>query len=384
MRPSAGTLPGGQRDPTQGEPPPARPPSERDFQTVCLLILALFAGAVGLYLLRPLLVPFVLAVFFTYCLTPIIDLQTRRWGMPHGLAILGAGVVGVLAIALIGCIVTLSITQVADRFGDYQDQLVKLTREMAEKLPLDKLGIDVRKGPAAMITLDEADRRHLLGMLLSEMTELVSRGGVVLMFMIFILLGRKQTRVPSTGLLPEIEARVKHFVTRIVFFSALTGFLVWLTLLVSGLSNGMALMFGFLAFLLNFIPSVGSVVATLLPLPVILLSPDLSVAQKVLALVLPACAQGAIAIVQPKYVGDSLGLHPIAVVMALIFFGMIWGLVGAFLAAPMMAVIKIILERNPTTRPIADVLGGDLGTLRVPGVVDAAPAGDRDRIATDQ
>jgi len=60
------------------------------------------------------------------------------------------------------------------------------------------------------------------------------------------------------------------------------------------------------------------------------------------------------------------------------------GLVGAFLAAPMMAVIKIILERNPTTRPLADVLGGDLGTLRVPGVVDAAPAGAKDRIATDE
>jgi AI-2 transport protein TqsA len=49
--------------------------------------------------------------------------------------------------------------------------------------------------------------------------------------------------------------------------------------------------------------------------------------------------------------------------MALIFFGMIWGPVGAFLAAPVTAVIKIVLEKAPATRPIARVLAGDLGPL---------------------
>jgi AI-2 transport protein TqsA len=128
-----------------------------------------------------------------------------------------------------------------------------------------------------------------------------------------------------------------------------------------------AFLFGFLAFLLNFIPNIGSIIATLLPVPVVLLSPELSVTAKVLALALPAVFQFLLGnVVQPKIQGSMLELHPVAVLMALIFFGMIWGISGAFLAAPITAVIKIILERIPETRPMADLLAGNLDALNRP------------------
>jgi AI-2 transport protein TqsA len=120
--------------------------------------------------------------------------------------------------------------------------------------------------------------------------------------------------------------------------------------------------FGFLAFLLNFIPTIGAVVATLLPVPVIVLSPDLSVATQVLAVAIPAAIQAVIgSFIQPKVLGRSFGLHPVSILLALIFFGMIWGLVGAFLATPITAVIKIVLERIPATRFVAALLAGTYG-----------------------
>src|SRR5438105_11845949 len=57
---------------------------DRRVQTVCLLVLTVIAVGVALFLLRPVLVPFILALLFTYCLTPLIELQVRRFGIPRG------------------------------------------------------------------------------------------------------------------------------------------------------------------------------------------------------------------------------------------------------------------------------------------------------------
>jgi AI-2 transport protein TqsA len=159
------------------------------------------------------------------------------------------------------------------------------------------------------------------------------------------------------GVLREIEDRVQRYITQMVVLSAISGILVSVTLAVCGVK--FAVMFGFLAFLLNFIPTVGSIIATLLPLPVILLSPELGPTAKVLALAIPAAFQIYLGnSVQPRWLGNALDLHPIVVLISLIFWGMIWGLPGAFLATPMTAVLRIILEKIPATRPIAELLAG--------------------------
>jgi AI-2 transport protein TqsA len=123
-------------------------------------------------------------------------------------------------------------------------------------------------------------------------------------------------------------------------------------------------MFGFLAFLLNFIPTVGSIIATLLPLPVVLLSPELSVTTKILALAVPAALQIVLGnAIQPKVLGNALDLHPIVILISLIFWSMIWGVAGAFLATPMTAVLRIVLERIPATKPLSEILAGRLDSV---------------------
>jgi AI-2 transport protein TqsA len=132
--------------------------------------------------------------------------------------------------------------------------------------------------------------------------------------------------------------------------------------------------FGFLAFLLNFIPTVGPLVATLLPLPVVLLDEEMSLAAKVLAIVLPAALQVMFAIIQPRIQGPAQDLHPVTTMAALVFFGSIWGILGAALAVPVTGVIKIILERIPTTRPMAEWMAGRFDPLEAPRPARDPPA----------
>jgi len=340
-------------------------------QTFCLLALTLMALGVASYLLRPVLVPFVLAVFLTYCLTPLIDAQRRYLRMPRGVAIVSTVLLALVVLALCCSVVATSISSASRRLQDYEKQFQDLTERFASSMPLQRLGIktdteQVRK----FLTAQEGTGWQLVSAALSEATNVVSNGALVMIFMLFLLLGRRSAPRPSADVLAEIETSVKSYIRGTVFLSGVTGLLVGLSLALLGVE--FAWVFGLLAFLLNFVPTIGAIIASLLPLPVILLSPDMSLTVKVLAIVIPAVVQFFVgSFVQPKVLGHALDLHPVVIVLALIFFGMIWGPMGAFLATPITAVVRIIFARIPITRPLADMLAGNLDVLSAEGDQEA-------------
>ena len=110
-------------------------------QTFCLLTLTLIALGVASYLLRPVLVPFVLAVFLTYCLTPLIDAQQRYLRLPRVLAIVSAVVLALLVLAVCGSVVATSINSASLRLQDYDKQFRDLTERVTSSVPLERLGI---------------------------------------------------------------------------------------------------------------------------------------------------------------------------------------------------------------------------------------------------
>ena len=180
--------------------------------------------------------------------------------------------------------------------------------------------------------------------------------------MVYLLIGRetRQEGASSTGIWSEIESRVERYIATKALLSGATGLLVGTVLAVLGVD--LALVFGLFAFLLNFIPSVGSLIATLLPLPIVLMSPDVSVLVAVLAIGVPGGIQFTIGnVLEPKIMGDALDLHPVAILMALILWGMLWGVVGMLLATPITAMLKILFEQLEATRPAARVLAGRFG-----------------------
>jgi AI-2 transport protein TqsA len=339
-------------------------------QAFCLLTLTLIALGVTAYLLRPVLVPFVLAVFLTYCLTPLIDAQRRYLRMPRGLAIVSALVLALVVLAFCGSVVATSISSASRRLQDYEKQFQDLTERVTSFVPLQRLGIktDARQIREFLVAQEGAGW-HLVSAVLSEATNVLSNGALVMIFMLFLLFGRKSDSRSSANVLAQIETSVKSYIVSTMLLSAATGLLLGMTLALLGVE--FAWVFALLAFLLNFVPSVGAIIASLLPLPVILLSPEMSLTAKLLAFAIPAAIQFVIgSFVQPRVQGHALDLHPVVIVLALIFFGMIWGLMGAFLATPITAVVRIIFARIPITRPLADMLAGNLDVLSAAGESD--------------
>jgi AI-2 transport protein TqsA len=153
------------------------------------------------------------------------------------------------------------------------------------------------------------------------------------------------------------QSSIRRYLITKTLISAMTGILVGGVLMILGIK--LAIVFGLFAFLLNFIPSVGSIIATLLPIPVVIVSPDISFATAAMAITIPAFIQILVGnVIDPKVMGTSLNLHPVSVLLGLMIWGMLWGVVGMFLATPLMAILKTAAQRMELTAPLADLLEG--------------------------
>jgi len=114
------------------------------------------------------------------------------------------------------------------------------------------------------------------------------------------------------------------------------------------------IVWGFLAFMMAFIPTIGSLISTLLPFVTALIQFDGDFTRPLVVLILMIVSANLIGnIVEPKILGDKLNLSPILLLLSLIFWGYLWGLVGMILSVPIMSMIKIILSKFESTRPIS-------------------------------
>ncbi|MDP7287632.1 MAG: AI-2E family transporter [Phycisphaerae bacterium] len=333
-------------------------------QTVCLVILSTVAVAISLRWLEPVLVPFVLAIFITLGMSLLIDLQMRHLHMPRLPAMLITIVVGLLVLGVFGLLVFKAVNQLNDNAGVYGEQIESMFNDFAKAVPLKSFGVGTDAEDAGSL-LSQIPATTIRKVLLDTGTALmgiVSRGVLVLIFVLFLLSGQMISKRPVGGMLGQAEAGIKRYIVTKILVSVITGVLVGLSLTLLGVE--MALMFGLFAFLLNFVPSVGSVISTLLPLPVVLVTPEISPVTAVLAIAIPGVIQFAIGnVVEPKIMGRSLDLHPIVILMGLIFWGMLWGIVGMLLATPMTAVVKIFLSKREFTAPMASLLSGRLDVI---------------------
>ena len=146
----------------------------------------------------------------------------------------------------------------------------------------------------------------------------------------------------------SVRRQVDNQIQRYLVTKTLISFVVGaLTFLVLGplLHVKMAHLFGVVTFLMNFIPNVGAVVATLLPLPIVFLDPTLNALSVVLAFLLPTMIHTVVGnIVEPIFFGQQMELHPIVVLLSLSFWFSLWGVPGAILSVPITAVIRIIVS----------------------------------------
>ncbi len=191
----------------------------------------------------------------------------------------------------------------------------------------------------------------------------------VLLFMVFILTEResmsrrliKSLGEEKTGPVQDTAARINLAVQRYLglktMVSLITGTLVALLLWIAGVH--FALMWGVLTFVLNFIPNIGSLVATVPPVAITLFQYGSPTRAIIIAILLTAVQMGVGNILEPKLMGKGLNLSPLVVLLSLLFWGWMWGITGMLLSVPLTAAIKIALEQVEQTRPVAVLMSSD-------------------------
>jgi len=220
---------------------------------------------------------------------------------------------------------------------------------------LEGLGMSIEVG-ALQSYLEAGQIFNFAKGLTGHFLGLIGNFFLILIFLMFLLLGQAKSG-PLPGVLGEINIKVSRYIWTKFSLSLVTAILVGSVLALIGLD--LAFMFAVLVFLLNFIPSVGSVISSLLPLPVALLQFGMSW-QFIVIFAVPGLFQFAIGnVLEPKLMGKSLGLHPVTILFFLLFWGAVWGVPGMFLAVPITAILKVVFEQFPGTQPIAKLFAGN-------------------------
>jgi len=151
----------------------------------------------------------------------------------------------------------------------------------------------------------------------------------------------------------SINTGVSQYISVKALMSFLAGIASLAVLLIFGVD--FAITWALLIFLFNFIPYLGSLVATALPIALALvqLGPWQALA---IAVLLIAIQQVIGTFVEPRMAGHRLGVSPLLILLSLAFWGVMWGIVGMILAVPMLVMLKIILDTIKETRPIATLM----------------------------
>jgi AI-2 transport protein TqsA len=337
--------------------------SRKDYSlvmTVSMMVLATVAIAVALQYTRRVMVPFVLAIFISYLVAPLVDFLRVKLRIPKAGAVTIAVLVAAGLFTLLGLLVTTSTQDLLDSVLVYQDRIARLARRIFSVL--DVRNIDLGQDRVIAFLDDPNILQNIPFLSVLQTTaeaalKLVTNGVLVFIFVLYLLIGRNPNQFRE-GFYAQIDRKIRSYIVIKFITSATTGILTGIILTVFGLD--LAMVFGVMAFLLNFIPSIGSVIATLLPLPIALIQFESGVAIT-LVVVLPGAVQFTIGnIVEPLVMGEGLDLHPVTILLMLVFWGLLWGPVGMLLAAPITAVLRIVLGRLEITRPVAELLAGRL------------------------
>ncbi|MBR1487232.1 MAG: AI-2E family transporter, partial [Synergistaceae bacterium] len=169
-----------------------------------------------------------------------------------------------------------------------------------------------------------------------------------------------------------ISAQVSQYLGTLALISFATGVCAWIVLTLFDVQ--LAAGWGVLTFLLNFIPTVGSIIATIPPVVMAIIQFSPGLFKPAMVLISLAAIQITIGnIITPKVVGDRLGVSPVVILLSLLLWGMIWGIPGALLSTPIISIIKIVCENIPSLRSIAVLIGSGESVRKLPVNKDVPP-----------
>lgn len=334
------------------------PPSV-SVSNVFVTLASLVIVAAGLNAGKVILVPFLLSAFIAILgASPMFWLQRR--GLPVWLALTIVMLAVFLAGLLLAGLVGTSVAAFSENLPLYENRLRQLLDTLIAWL--DSINIHL-SGPALSEAFDPGAVMKLVATLFNAITNMLANGVLVLMTVIFMLLeasgmpAKLRTVLgPSRrfGGFDSFVRNLQHYMAIKTIVSLITGLLVTLVLVVIGVD--FPLLWGLLAFLLNYVPNIGSIIAAV---PAVLLAMVQLGPWQALFAGLGYLAINLIMgnILEPRFMGHGLGLSPLIVFLSLLFWGWLLGPVGMLLSVPLTITAKIALNSHEDTRWAAVLLG---------------------------
>lgn len=340
--------------------PAALRPQRISATALSLGILAVIAVGAVLKSAQAVVVPLLIAWLLSYLLAPVVSFLIRRLRFPAPLAVACVVLLLLLAAWGTGLVIQQRLIAFAKAFPAYQVKISTLFAYYGHQLNVPAL------------TLKEADWSAQLGPLLLKTSRFfvtfLSNAILVTVFLIFMLLAKpyandklRAALSPERantliGITDAITRQISAYLGALFIISLATGLLVWGIL--AWMNIEFAFAWGLLAFLLNFIPTLGSILSSLPPVlmafvqyfpnpwPAAIVAGALFVTHMTLG-----------NLVAPKIYGDRLNLSPIVILLFLVFWSWLWGATGALLAIPLAAAIQITLAQIPALAPLAVLMG---------------------------
>ena len=335
----------------------------RDSRIIIILlsIITLIGVGVVIHLAQAVLLPFALAVFFSYILNPLITFFERR-KIPGVFAIVIAIFITFTILALVGLLINVSIQSFTQEFPKYEERFGKLTENLLLWLvtifDLPRELVDSSLGGSERFqVLADMKSFSITGVVtttLGTVAKFLSNTMLVMLFLLFILLGRNQfirklslafegqRSAKIAAIAENINREVQKYIVMKTLISLATAILATIVLVYFDVE--FAIIWGILTFLLNFIPSIGSIIATLLPVTIAAIQFESYLTILTVALLLTVIQFVLGSIIDPQIIGGSVNLSPLVILFSLIFWGWMWGVIGMFLAVPLSVVLKIIFE----------------------------------------
>ena len=310
-----------------------------------------------------LLIPFVLAVLIWFVIRVLKTLLqkvpfVKKW--PHWLMTAITSIILLSLLSLAVTLITSNIKQLSNSIPEYERNVAVVAEKINERFNVDLV-------KSLTDEIKNFDFSLILSSLFSALTSIFANAFLILLYLVFILLEEpifkrklkaiypdKEQHENVKEVLLKIDSSINDYVAIKTITSLSTGMLSYLVLTFVGVDA--PFFWAFIIFILNFIPNIGSLVATLFPTVFALLQFG-DFTQPFLVLIIIGAIQLTIgSFVEPRIMGDTLNMSPLVVFLTLALWGTIWGVTGMLLSVPITVIIILILNEFPETRSIAALL----------------------------
>jgi AI-2 transport protein TqsA len=320
--------------------------------------------------LREILIPITIAVFLTYLFHPLLSFLKKK-GVPKWLSLILILVMVAAVGYFLGLLLISAVGDLPDKVKIYSANISSFLTQILKPFDVTVrefaswFKIDIRSFKISTL-FEKLFEAGVIQDLFNSLSSSLGDFFISLVFWLFMMLGKtkfeerlsvafadKNSMVQEN--IKNVNVQLQSYLIIKTVLSFIVGMMVTGILLLYGVD--FAILWGTLTFILNFIPNIGALIATIGPILIGLLQYGFGFTIISLAAILLILHNIVGNLIEPHYLGRRMDLSPVFVLFSLIFWGWIWGIIGMFLAVPIAAAMKILFSNIEPLRPLSVLMG---------------------------